>query len=182
MTIGASRLAFLFVCISIFSHAPISARANVPVAYRLIAVRHGMPADILYAIALTESGKHIESLEHRRPWPWTLNIAGRGAYFPSRRTAWRALDAALATGETRIDIGLMQVNWGFHRQQLEDPWLALDPQHNLSVAAEILTRCYAERRDWWAAVGCYHAPNAPERARRYTERVIDAWRRVADDE
>jgi hypothetical protein len=155
------------------------AATSIPPTYKYVAARYHIPAEILYAVALVESGKPVASLSIRRPWPWTLNIAGQGTYFPTRRAAWQALDASLSAGETRIDIGLMQVNWRFHQGRLKDPWLALQPDHNLNVAAEILRRCYAERRDWWASVDCYHAPNHAARARRYTERVRAAWRSVA---
>lgn len=150
----------------------------IPPTYLQMAARYDIPAAILYAVALAESGKQIPSVPVRRPWPWTLNIAGEGFYFPTRHAAWRVLDAKLAAGETRIDIGLMQVNWHFHQRRLENSWLALAPEHNLTVAAEILRRCYAERGDWWAGVGCYHAPNDPTRAQRYVERVRAAWQNV----
>ena len=152
----------------------------IPPAYLQMAARFDIPAAILYAVALTESGTQIPALSARRPWPWTLNIAGKGFYFPTRHAAWQVLDARLAAGETRIDIGLMQVNWHYHQRRLENSWLALAPDHNLAVAAEILRRCYAERGDWWAGVGCYHAPNNATRATRYLERVRAAWQSVTE--
>jgi len=48
------------------------------------------------------------------------------------------------------------------------------------VAAEILGGCFRENQDWWEAVGCYHAPNDPERAAGYRERVRRHWRRIVD--
>lgn len=163
---------------SAMSHAD----TGIPPTYERIAARYAIPAAMLYAVALAESGKRISSLSARRPWPWTLNIAGEGRYYPTRLVAWRALEATLAAGETNIDIGLMQVNWYYHRQRLGNPWLALQPEHNLSVAAEILKSCYAERGDWWGSIGCYHAPNHASRANRYTERVRAAWHGVTGTE
>lgn len=174
-------LAVLICQATMFSSSAVShADTGIPPTYERIAARYEIPAAILYAVALAESGKPIPSLSARRPWPWTLNVAGEGRYFPTRLAAWRVLDASLAVGETSIDIGLMQVNWHYHRQRLGNTWLALQPEHNLSVAAEILKRCYAERRDWWSSIGCYHAPNDAARAKRYTERVRAAWRSVKD--
>ena len=40
---------------------------DVPVAYLIIAKSHQVPADILYAIAMTESGTHYRG--ERVPWP-----------------------------------------------------------------------------------------------------------------
>jgi hypothetical protein len=123
----------------------------------------------------------VEAQGIRRPWPWTLNVAGKGYYFETRLEAWQALRDWLAQGRRSIDIGLMQVNWRYHRERLGDPWQALDPYHNMRVGAEILQGCYASRQDWWDSVGCYHAPANPERATRYRRRVETQWRRITQE-
>jgi len=174
MVIAASRVPAVLAGLLLGT----TAGADVPSAYAAVATRHDIPPALFYAIALTESGRSIEVLKARRPWPWTLNIAGEGSFYPDRIAAWRALDEALINGQTRVDIGLMQVNWRYHGARLENSWLAMEPAHNLEVAAEILRECYAKRRDWWASVGCYHAPNHAERAARYTARVRAAWQAV----
>lgn len=164
----------LIVCLLVVaSDQSVLARESIPSAYRQIARQHGIPADVFYAVALTESGKRDGT--RPRPWPWTLNIAGEGQYFPSRLDAWRALDTTLRDGEDRVDIGLMQINWRYHETLLKSSWLALDPYRNLQLAADILIACYRARRDWWASVGCYHAPADAVRARRYRERVVAHW-------
>ena len=105
----------------------------IPSAYRLVASEYGVPVALFYAVALTESGQSIESKSRRRPWPWTLNIAGEAHYFKSRWQAWLALDQSLRSGQESVDIGLMQVNWRFHEERLGNSWLALQPHHNLAV-------------------------------------------------
>ena len=150
----------------------------VPMGYESVAVERGIPASVLYAVALTESGKQVSQSEDFRPWPWTLNVAGRGYYFACRLAAWRALRGWLEAGERSIDIGLMQVNWRYHQDRLGTPWQALDPYHNLRVGAGILHDCYTKEGDWWASVGCYHAPSNAERAERYRRRVVSRWQRV----
>ena len=85
----------------------------------------------------------------------------------------------LDQGKRSIDIGLMQVNWRWHRDTLGDSWQALDPDHNLRVGAKILASCYRDHRDRWDAVGCYHAPNNATFANRYRKNVAAHWRRVA---
>ena len=151
----------------------------VPAGYVSAARAHGVPADILYAVALTESGKVVDRFRTRRPWPWTLNVGGTGYFYASREDAHRALLHFLDQGKRSIDIGLMQVNWRWHRDKLGDPWQALDPDHNLKVGARILGRCNRDRRDPWDAVGCYHAPNNQEFASRYSEKVASHWQRIA---
>ncbi|MCU7804243.1 MAG: transglycosylase SLT domain-containing protein [Candidatus Thiodiazotropha sp. (ex Lucinoma borealis)] len=150
----------------------------VPAGYRAIAAERDVPQSVLYAVALTESGKRVALTEVYRPWPWTLNVAGRGYFFDSRQEAWQALMEHLKEGKRSIDIGLMQVNWHYHQDRLGTPWQALDPYHNLRVGAEILQDCYVTRLDWWASVGCYHAPANPRRADRYRRHVVSRWQRI----
>ena len=151
---------------------------SVPVGYRTIAAKRGIPYTVLYAVALTESGKQVRPTDVYRPWPWTLNIGGRGYFFESRLAAWQAVTASIQAGQRSIDIGLMKVNWRYHQKRLGTPWQALDPYHNLRVGADILQECHTTQQDWWASVGCYHAPANPQRADRYRRRVVSRWQRV----
>jgi soluble lytic murein transglycosylase-like protein len=155
---------------------PASAESVIPSGYRSVSDAHGIPSALFYAVALAESGTRVDALGAMRPWPWTLNVQGDGRFYPSRRVATLAFEDALVSGRTSVDVGLMQVNWRYHRQALGHVAGALDPYRNLDVAAAILTACHETHRDWWAAVGCYHAPNDPARAERYSRRVRSLWR------
>ena len=165
----------LFALLLILGHA---ASASVPAGYQSVANAYQIPPEVLYAIGLTESARRIDSTGNLRPWPWTLNVRGRGHFFASQRAARDALRRALHQGTTSIDIGLMQVNWRYHRDRLGSAQRALDPYHNLRVGAEILQACFKDRQDWWEAVGCYHAPNNAERAASYRARVFKHWQRL----
>lgn len=155
----------------------LEAAAAIPPGYRRIAEREGVPSAVLYAIALAESGIALNSGK-TRPWPWSLNVEGRSFRFRTRIEAWRALTVVLTEGVTRVDIGLMQVNWAYHRAALGDPWRALDPYHNLAVGAGILRAQFQATGDWWQAVGRYHAPNNAGRAARYRKRVMSRYREI----
>jgi len=157
----------------------LSASQPIPSAYRAVAFEYGIPARLFYAVALTESGQSSLSQKQWRPWPWTLNINGQGHYYPSRQAAWTKLQQALKDKQTAVDVGLMQIAWRYHRQALGSAWQALEPLHNLRVGAGILKRCYARMTDWWQSLGCYHAPNDPDRARKYRERVRQHWQQLA---
>ena len=156
----------------------VSAELGVPSGYQQVAAEYAIPPQIFYAVALTESGRRVEGSAALHPWPWTLNIRGKAHFFRERRAAERALHHALEGGEDLIDVGLMQVNWRFHQARLGSPSGALDPYRNLRIAARILHECHRERADWWAAVGCYHAPADPARAAKYRSMVRQHWRRL----
>ena len=164
----------MMILAAVADASDVLAREAIPTAYRRVAGQFGIPADLFYAMALAESGRAAEA--RQRPWPWTLNIAGEGRFFDSRIEAWRAFDRSLGEGEQRIDVGLMQINWQYHRRVLKSSWLALEPYRNLQLAAGILAECYQKRREWWSSVGCYHAPGNDRLARKYRERVASHWR------
>lgn len=155
-----------------------AALTNVPQGYRQVATQYGIPPEIFYAVALTESGRVLDTSPGLHPWPWTLNIRGKAHYFNRRRAAERAFAAALQSGEDGVDVGLMQVNWRYHQSRFNNPRAALDPYRNLRAAAAILQGCRGVGQDWWSAVGCYHAPTDPARALAYRARVAEHWRHL----
>lgn len=147
---------------------------TVPWGYAAAAEANGVPAEVLYAIALTESGRTIAP-GRLRPWPWTLNVRGRPERFVTRAEAHAALIRYLEKGITLIDVGLMQVNWHHHQHRLGTPWAALEPYHNIRVGSRILLEEYRRTGNWREAIGRYHAPGrTPKRLRRaeqYRQRV-----------
>jgi hypothetical protein len=175
--VSAARGALLLVvCTVVGTEAAVA----VPWGYQRVAEAEGVPATLLYALALAESGTPVPSQGTTRPWPWTLNVDGAGRYYRTREAAAAALERALAGGAANVDIGLMQVSWRYHAPRLGSPAAALDPDHNLAVAARIFRACFEARGDWWAAVGCYHAPNDRTRAERYRARVRAHWERLGE--
>lgn len=146
------------------------AREIPPAAYQQIARQAGIPAEVLYAVALQESALHLRG--QLRPWPWTLNVAGQPMRFANHRTACQALHQALAsTDSKRIDIGLAQINWGYHRQRFSSPCSALRPTLNLTVAAHLLREHHWHSGDWLLAAGRYHRPAGGTPAARYRAEV-----------
>lgn len=137
-----------------------------------VAKEEGVPANLLYAISRAES----TNPKIRKVWPWTINVRGKGYYFPTREKAYVAIMLLLKNGIDLVDIGLMQTNWYWHNDKLIHPWKALDPEYNIRVGARILRECYDQKADWWHCAGEYHTKsNTPERAaraKRYQKNVI----------
>jgi hypothetical protein len=141
-----------------------------PAAYRLAGAGADVPPDVLFAVALQESGLRL----HGRliPWPWTLNVAGEPFRFQNRRVACAALRAALAdTPATRVDVGLAQINVGYHAHRVDRPCDLLDPYRNLEIAATILREQHESGEDWLLAAGRYHRPAGGAPAARYRQGV-----------
>lgn len=146
----------------------------IPAGYVKIARAHGVPPSILYGISRAESDRQDKKQGGHKPWPWTLNVAGKGYYFDTRQKAFEALTEHVGAGRN-VDIGPAQVSWNYHRSRLGTLWSALDPYHNLNVGAQILREMFdvtcASRCDWWRAIGMYHSPKDQENAQRYRLRV-----------
>ncbi len=153
---------------------------SVPTGYVKVARAYGIPPKIFFSIALVESRKSIHGTKVM-PWPWTLNVEGKSYRYATRKEAWLALNS-FVKDKRIVDIGLMQVNWRWHKKKLKTTWLAFDPFHNMRVSAQILKSCYDAKKTWWVCVGRYHSPGQKaaqkERAQQYRERVARQYRRV----
>lgn len=147
---------------------PISAFPGViSEGYRQVAQQEKVPAEALFSLALTESARKLP--QGLRPWPWTINVAGKGYRYSSREEAYQALTAFMRNHSLkRIDVGIAQVNLGWNGHRFASYWSAFEPYTNLRVAAQILRECYdAQPGSWMQATGCYHHPAGGKPARTY---------------
>ncbi len=159
-----SALLLLPLCSVAKSAQPLQ---QIPPAYHQIAAAAHVPAESLYSLALTESSRRLPYGE--RPWPWTINVAGKGYRFETREAAWQALLQFVRKYPLkRIDVGIAQVNLGWNGHLFTSFYDAFDPYTNLRVAANILRTCYdASPGSWIKAAGCYHHPAGGKAAATY---------------
>ncbi|MGS2722105.1 transglycosylase SLT domain-containing protein [Porticoccus sp. GXU_MW_L64] len=154
----------------------LAALEDIPLAYLVVAKSVEVPADILYSVALAESARPYR--QQPKPWPWTLNINGQGIYCDSREDALHRLTDAIRRNQL-VDIGLMQINWHWHKQRFASPNDALLPMHNLKAGAQVLREQYNNTGEWWQAVGRYHDPGQDKTSRaaaaNYRQRVKQHW-------
>lgn len=129
--------------------------------------RYGVPAGILYAVGLTETGKK-GSLQ-----PNALNIEGKAVFAESRAEAVRLFEQARQTGAKLIDLGCMQINHHYHSGHFRSVADMFDPDRNVDYAARFLVQLKANHTTWSMAVARYHAgPNNDPAQKRYVCRVI----------
>ncbi|HDG1673109.1 TPA: transglycosylase SLT domain-containing protein [Kluyvera cryocrescens] len=166
------------------SAAPaLAEKTDIPEGYIRVAASHGIPPEALYSVSLTETsmapgsiasimskkGKKAGVPSVMRPWPWTINVAGKGYRYSSRLEAWQALQVFMKSYPLkRIDVGLVQVNLGWNGHHFASTWDAFDPYTNLNAAATILHECWERNPgSWLNAAGCYHHPAGGQAADRY---------------
>ena len=145
-----------------------AAGANACEAEILRAARtYGVPAGILYAVGLTETGNK-GSLQ-----PNALNIEGRAVFARSQQQALIEFQKARQDGAKLIDLGCMQINHHYHADQFASVRQMLDPRLNVDYAARFLVQLKRRHQSWSMAVARYHAgPDNDPAQKRYVCRVI----------
>jgi hypothetical protein len=144
-----------------------SAIATVEYAARL-------PARLLTAIGLTESGRLDPAKRRLRPWPWTINAEGEGRFFETRQQAVSAVRTLQARGVRSIDVGCLQVNLMHHPHAFATLEDAFDPRSNATYAARFLISLYAEGNAWGHAIAAYHS-DTPALGDAYRVLVMARW-------
>lgn len=166
MCVRSRFLAKLFLAAAI-AIAATAARAHATEdVYHAAWRATGVHPALLRAIALTESGRD------GAPWPWTLNVAGRGFYFATREDAFRAAAWLLGHGIRNFDVGLMQINWHYNGWRFASLWEALAPDANVRIAAEILRENREAAGSWARAVMWYHSRASERRGQAYLARFL----------
>ena len=136
---------------------------------------HGIPAGLLLAMGLVESGRTDPQTGQRSPWPWAVNVEGRGALFDTREAALDFVRQAEAGGARSIDTGCLQVNRLHHPAAFASLEQSFDPVANADYAARFLKQLKEGPAggDWMKAAGFYHS-QTPARADGYRARVQTA--------
>lgn len=136
--------------------------------YVAIAARtYDVPTAVLYAVGLTESG--VEGGLH----PYAMNIEGRAAFPASVEQALSQFQTARRMGAKLIDVGCMQINHHYHRENFPSDAAMFDARQNVMYAARFLKQLKTKHNTWSMAVARYHAgPDNDPAQKRYVCRVI----------
>jgi Transglycosylase SLT domain len=134
----------------------------------------GVPLSVLKAISLTETGRKSNGVF--RPWPWTVNMEGKGFWFDGYDEA-----LAFARGARSFDIGCFQINYKWHHEAFTSIEHMFEPLANALYAAEFLRSLYQQKGSWGAAAGAYHSLN-PVHAKPYQARFETIRARFAPED
>jgi len=141
--------------------------------FESVANQYELDAMLLYAIALTESATGVGE-GNISPHPYVFRSSQGAKFFKSKSDAEVELSVLLKT-KVNIDIGMMQINLKYHPQPA--PLRLLDPQYNLSVAAQYLIETMSSTKDPVIGVGRYHSWTN-DRAVWYGTRVWQTYRNL----
>lgn len=127
------------------------------------AQKTGVPISVLQAISLTETGRKRGG--EMRPWPWTVNMEGKGIWFDSEDDARAYVYKNYKRGARSFDVGCFQINYKWHGQKFASIEEMFEPNPNALYAANFLLKLYREKGDWSGAAGAYHS-----RTQKYAEK------------
>ncbi|MGC3939863.1 transglycosylase SLT domain-containing protein [Roseobacter sp. EG26] len=153
------------VCLNAPAH---SAEDNLcDQAAAIAAEEVGVPLEILRAISRTETGRTTNG--RFEPWPWAINVEGKGLWLTTEVAAVDFTRNHLSSGKENIDIGCFQLNYRWHGDAFASISEMFDPVRNAQYAANFLSDLFAEKGDWVSAAGAYHS-RTQEHATRYQRR------------
>lgn len=139
----------------------------------------GIPTHLLAAISSTESGRWHKGLGMALPWPWTINVEGKGYYFATKAEAVAQTQEYLRKGYRSIDVGCMQVNLKHHPRAFTSLDDAFDPASNVAYAATFLRTNYNDLGDWIKATAAYHS-RTDYYGRQYLARIEKSWNSIVN--
>lgn len=166
-------VAFVFaLCAIIGSASPADAtRSTTPEPGQVcdavaaqVARESGVPLGVLQAITRTETGRRRDG--RVQPWPWTVNMEGRGVWFDTPDEARAYVFEHFKRGARSFDVGCFQINYRWHGQHFASIEEMFEPLANGRYAARFLSELHAELGNWSAAAGAYHS-RTPTFANRY---------------
>lgn len=132
------------------------------------AQRYGIPVAVMQALTLTETGRKMDG--RMRPWPWTVNVGGKGYWFDTRMDAIAFVETKIPKNVRSYDLGCFQINFRWHGEGFASKSDMFDPILNADYAARFLRSLLPEFRTWRRAAGAYHS-RTPKFADRY-ERIF----------
>ncbi len=134
---------------------------------RIAASETGVPLEVLFAITRTETGRTSDG--KLAPWPWTVNMEGKGVWFDNQKEALTYALSHFQAGARSFDVGCFQLNYRWHGENFTDVEHMFEPMANARYAADFLSRLYTETQDWDDAAASYHS-RTPEYANKYKAR------------
>lgn len=141
-------------------------------AARRAAQAEGVPPEVLLAITRTETGRSRNGV--LEPWPWTVNMEGKGRWFETPDAAMRYVFERFTAGARSFDVGCFQINYKWHGGAFRSIEEMFDPEISADYAAALLARNFEKTSDWSQAAGTYHS-RTPVHAARYRARFDEVF-------
>ncbi|MDB2390158.1 lytic transglycosylase domain-containing protein [Alphaproteobacteria bacterium] len=134
-------------------------------------IDYAIPSGIMQGIARVESGR-VDLDGKRKSWPWTVNDGVEGLFFEDQASALEFVEVSYANGENSVDVGCMQINTKWHKDNFRDFAEMFDPDVNMAYAASFLITLRNRHGSWDQAIRHYHS-NDPGKNETYLRKVYN---------
>lgn len=132
----------------------------------------GFDSELLYAIALVESGTSFDGMRDYGPWPWVMNVNREPRFFATRTAAREALQKELDANNDRVAVGMFQIYLRYNAKYANNPIDLIDPVVNLYAGAMVLRDCGQTYDTTESILACYHSGDEDKAGRSYAKRVL----------
>ena len=113
-------------------------------------------------------------------WPWTINHAGKSLFFDSKEQMKNYVFKNLKRKDFNIDVGCMQINIKWHKNNFKKISDMFEVNPNISYAASFLKQLKNRHGSWDEAIKHYHSSD-PKKNSPYLIKVKSFWKKAEDE-
>ena len=110
-------------------------------------------------------------------WPWTINHAGKSLFFENKEQMKNYVFKNLKRNDFNIDVGCMQINIKWHKNNFKKISDMFEVNPNISYAASFLKQLKNKHGSWDKAIKHYHSSD-PKKNNPYLIKVKSFWKKV----
>ncbi|GLQ71061.1 transglycosylase SLT domain-containing protein [Vibrio penaeicida] len=142
----------------------------------------GIPIEVLYGLALRESGNYDRKTKSFTPTPNALAIGkdvkvGQkkhvGLFRLNDNEKVQKLESLIDDGHTNLGIGLFQISYRYNRWRADKPVDLYDPKINSEAAAGVLLDCKKRFKTLKGTLSCYRRGKVNDKGLLYSQQVME---------
>ena len=140
-----------------------------------IELQTDIPKGLLLGIGKAEAIRKINN--KYIIWPWTINHAGKSLFFDNKEQMKNYVFKNLNRKDFNIDVGCMQINIKWHKNNFKKISDMFEVNPNISYAASFLKQLKNKHGSWDKAIKHYHSSD-PKKNNPYLIKVKNFWKKA----
>ena len=143
-----------------------------------IELQTDIPKGLLLGIGKAEAIRKIKN--KYIIWPWTINHAGKSMFFDTKKQMTNYVFKNLKKNDFNIDVGCMQINIKWHKNNFKKIADMFEVSPNISYAASFLLQLKNKHGLWDKAIKHYHSSD-PKKNIPYLIKVKSFWKKLESE-
>ena len=143
-----------------------------------IELQTDIPKGLLLGIGKAEAIRKINN--KYIIWPWTINHAGKSMFFDTKKQMRNYVFKNLKKNDFNIDVGCMQINIKWHKNNFKKIADMFEVSPNISYAASFLLQLKNKHGSWDKAIKHYHSSD-PKKNIPYLIKVKSFWKKLESE-